>query len=399
VSPSRVDPKGRFPEGRVDFLKEIDLSAINKKLYVYPAKRKKGAALTGVNFLSTLLPETRESTFGFFRKNLHKTNFINEIKEFSISPTLLLNNRLLLKINNTREGSNLKLKTVRAQASSEEKSLRANSRPSWVDPKGRVSSARIAERAIDFSSSKKKLFPNEEVLRKRKSIQKKRRITKLKKETRRRKKRMRFYPRPIWLRYRFYSQFLKNRRNMKKLNIDSSLNKISFNHLNNAEQRKNYEGKKISLVNFLNSYRDDNFEVSKFSGKKPKNLFGKKSYQHFQYSTGASNVNISPSVIGEFKTAFWKSYWLRSNLKPYFNKIKTSLKDIKETPKYSTSIEPSLKQRMNKNSENFYSSDVLSLTKRCYLLKNVKNFLFSFLGLNNLDNVNSTGNRPEGSIS
>nr|YP_005089802.1 cell division protein [Dunaliella salina]ACS95065.1 cell division protein [Dunaliella salina] len=377
-------------------LENRNKTSINKKSYVYPAKIKKGGF---VNFLSTLLPETREGTFGFFRKNLQKTNFINEIKEFSISPTLLLNNRLLLKTNNTREGSNLTLKTVRAQASSEEKSL-------------------------DFSSPKNKLFPNEEVLRKRKSIQKKRRITKLKKETRRRKKRMRFYPRPIWLRYRFYSQFLKNRRNMKKLNIDSSLNKISFNHLNNVgenskgifplginskefiptEQKKNYEGKKIYEGNFLNSYRDDNFEVSKFPGKKPKgalmgfpegqisetnlsaksskhysyeemfkkpkNLFGTKSYQHFPYSTGASNVNISPSVIGEFKTAFWKSYWLRSNLKPYFKKIKTSLKDIKETPKYSTSIEPSLKQS--------------------YLLKNVKNFLFSFLGLNNIDNVNST---------
>jgi hypothetical protein len=119
--------------------------------------------------------------------------------------------------------------------------------------------------------------PNEEVLTKRKSIQKKRRITKIKKETRRRKKRMRFYPQPLWLRYRFYSQFLKDRRS-------------------NTED---YVGRKI-----------------RYSFHGP---HASRAARWFPYSTGIPNMDLSRSIMGEFKTAFWKSYWLRSNLKPYLN--------------------------------------------------------------------------------
>lgn len=287
------------------FSKQI--KTINNNRYVYPLKIKKG-----LNFLST---------------QLHKTNNNNNIKELTISPRLLLNNRLLLKIKTEKNSTSKTLKN--------------------------------------------KFIPNEEVIRKRKTIQKKRRITKLKKETRRRKKRMRFYPRPIWLRYRFYSQFLKNRRHMKNkkmkftsgennrsefyniLGSSLNLNSIKENFYNHrsAEMNKNIKKpKKVHKVNFL------------------KNVFEANSYKLFPYNAAHSTVNVSPSLMGEFKTAFWKSYWLRSNLKPYFNKIKTSLKDIKETPKCSTNIEPSFKQT--------------------YLLDNVRNFILSFLGLNN--NYNTT---------
>ena len=187
--------------------------------------------------------------------NLPIQKKMKEVETQIISPRLLVNNRLFMNTNFVKE-------------------------------------------ALDDLHLKNMNEPNEEILRKRKSIQKKRRITKLKKETRRRKKRMRFYPRPLWLRYRFYSQFLKDRRHSK-----------SVFPFNNFIQDK---GKKSLERNLLNS---DHFSMRSV----------------FPYHAGNASVDISSSVMGELKTAFWKSYWLRSNLKPYLNRIKTSLRDMKES--------------------------------------------------------------------
>jgi len=93
---------------------------------------------------------------------------------------------------------------------------------------------------------------------------------------------MRFYPRPLWLRYRFYSQFLKNRHHSKPI--------FNFNNLIENKQ----EGKKSLERNMINSRA---FSMN--------NLF--------PYHAGNASVDISSSVMGESKTAFWKSYWLRSN--------------------------------------------------------------------------------------
>jgi len=69
----------------------------------------------------------------------------------------------------------------------------------------------IASKNTDFSFLTN-LFEKETTIEtQRKSLQKKRRRKKLKKETRRRKKRKRFYPRPNWLRFRFYLKLLKKR--------------------------------------------------------------------------------------------------------------------------------------------------------------------------------------------
>jgi len=255
----------------------------------------------------------------------------NEGKEFSLSPRLLINNRLFMKINNKN-----KLKSNTSILPNLEGGFKEISEGNFVNSK-------------EFSSL------NEEVLRKRKSIQKKRRITKMKKETRRRKKRMRFYPRPIWLRYRFYSQFLKNRRNINKIhNGLYPSHKITFKHLNSTLPK-----------------RSDN--------------------TLFPYTTGHSNINISPSLMGEFKTAFWKSYWLRSNLKPYLNKIKMSLNDIKKTPQYTTNINSSMIHQNGvetKNVEGFGAKSLDFVPTQSHLLNNVRNFIVSFLGQNkNLRNV------------
>jgi hypothetical protein len=274
----------------------------NKEDYVYPLKVK-----TKLDFLSTK-ENLQDLQAKFSKENLQakfsKLHKRNEIKEFSISPRFLLDNKLLLKINNR-------------------KNIIRDAKP-------------ILGSNVQISKTEQSLFPNEEIIRKRKSIQKKRRITKLKKETRRRKKRMRFYPRPIWLRYRFYSQFLKSRRYIKTVG-STSANTSHINYPINNNSRL---------------------------FKKPYNYY---KYPLFPYTTGSSFVNLSPSVMGEFKTAFWKSYWLRSNLKPYLKKIKTSLKDIKETTTREGAALTGL----------FQSKD----------LNNVNNFISSILGLNS--NVNS----------
>jgi hypothetical protein len=369
------------------FSKQIRNISINKKRYISRINGTKSGNDTanslkikkGLNFLSTQLRET---------------NNINNIKKFSISPRLLLNNRLLLEIK--------------------------------------------TDKNIPSKTSKSKFIPNIEILRKRKTIQKKRRITKIKKETRRRKKRMRFFPRPSWLRYRFYSQFLKNRRHTKQnikpkfsmvglvirgdntgesarkeINVGSYLNKTNIENFNNRSYKKNLYYIREKNADISNKNVD--FVRYEKMLKKPKNVFGVRPYKSFPYTTGNSTVKISPSIMGEFKTAFWKSYWLRSNIKPYFNKIKMSLKDIKETQKYSTNIEP----LGNLHEESFTKKNLLPLgasdtsvrddltnfnnplgartytVKKSNFLGNVRNLIISFLGLNNNQNTTITKNSKD----
>jgi len=206
-------------------------------------------------FFSSMSNKRKKPKILLNQFNLPIQKKMKEVETRIISPRLLVNNRLFMNINFVKEASDdLHIKNMNE--------------------------------------------PNEEILRKRKSIQKKRRITKLKKETRRRKKRMRFYPRPLWLRYRCYSQFLKDRRHSKSL--------FPFNNFIQDEAKKSLE---------RNLFESHHFSMRSV----------------FPYHAGNVSVDISSSVMGELKTAFWKSYWLRSNLKPYLNRIKTSLKDMKES--------------------------------------------------------------------
>nr|ALO63191.1 cell division protein [Chlamydomonas applanata] len=127
-----------------------------------------------------------------------------------------------------------------------------------------------------------------------KHVQKKRRIKKLKKETRQRKKRKRFYPRPIWIRYRLYSNYLKNRY-------------YSFN--NALTQTQN-------TVRFRSPQREK--ETTLTGG-------------NVLFNESKSFYTISRPVLGELKRVLWKSYWLRSNLNPYLNKVKSYLANIKQS--------------------------------------------------------------------
>nr|YP_009629571.1 cell division protein [Chlorococcum tatrense]AYQ94355.1 cell division protein [Chlorococcum tatrense] len=121
----------------------------------------------------------------------------------------------------------------------------------------------------------------------RKYIQKKRRRKKLKKETRRRKKRKRFYPRPVWLRYRLFLKLLNKRKT-----VDSS---------------------RLSSSNFI------------------RGTAATKKEEISMHTTKKENFTISRPILGDFKRLLWKSYWLRSNLNPYLKRVKTFLAKMKES--------------------------------------------------------------------
>jgi hypothetical protein len=134
--------------------------------------------------------------------------------------------------------------------------------------------------------------PHFEKLEKHKYAQKKHRRKKQRKETRRRKKRKRFYPRPIWSRNKMYQNIL--------------LKLSSKSQWNTGTMQKGYYSKK-----------NESFNLNSLVKKLP--LYSTKDF-----------YQIKRSVLGELKRAFWKSYWLRSNLNPYLNEIKTNLKEIEK---------------------------------------------------------------------
>jgi len=155
----------------------------------------------------------------------------------------------------------------------------------------------------------------------RKLIQKKRRRKKLKKETRRRKKRKRFYPRPVWLRYRLFLKLLNKRKN-----TDSFSNPIVYSpvlSLNNTQTKP---------TNFF-------FKNSAVPSPSPSPSIGKKRIdireekrkkEISMHTTKKENFTISRPILGDFKRLLWKSYWLRSNLNPYLKRVKTFLTQMKE---------------------------------------------------------------------
>lgn len=73
--------------------------------------------------------------------------------------------------------------------------------------------------------------PEKDILSTRLHIQKKRKAKKQRLETRRQKKRTRFFPRPVWLRYRMFLNFLTER---NKYNVNSTLIKQAFSRLGSS---------------------------------------------------------------------------------------------------------------------------------------------------------------------
>lgn len=213
-------------------------------------------------------------------------------------------------------------------------------------------------------------------LEKYKYAQKKHRRKKQQKETRRRKKRKRFYPRPIWSRYKMYKNFLQltfGKRKVLKGNLASINQSVSYNSTTKYFSKSS------------NNIFGSNLDLDK------KSLFRRVSLGRHSllenlplYSTN-NFYQIKTSVLGELKRAFWKSYWLRSNLKPYLNNIKVHLKEIEKSSTKTTlylnlkSLIMSFSGLNQRNINNGYKSDTriwgsvlpVSHTTEAYLYTNL----------------------------
>lgn len=193
-------------------------------------------------------------------------------------------------------------------------------------------------------------------LEKRKYSQKKHRRKKQRKETRRRKKRKRFYPRPIWSRYRMYKNFLDLTFGLPKaLNGNPATIYQSTSITSTAKRKAFINSSNKSLVCNLNLDKKCLFrKISLGRHGLLKNLP--------LYST-KDFYQLKRSVLGELKHAFWKSYWLRSNLKPYLNHIKIHLKEIEKSSTKTTlylnlrSLIMSLSGLTKSTIDNGYTSD------------------------------------------
>jgi SpoVK/Ycf46/Vps4 family AAA+-type ATPase len=303
----------------------------NKQNSISPLLKKKSIAIEGYPLLSSLRPikekfvldsakivtlQKKTSRFLLKRKNLnlslenhllsnngqflidansfYSNKGTNETKQTNMIPSSLLKNPSQLQsttIQNFLKNRSFILKKItnpinRIEAPSESL-LVAQSRSPFGD---------------QYSSFWEKL-------EKRKYAQKKHRRKKQRKETRRRKKRKRFYPRPSWSRYKMYQNILKR--------ISLPTSQTNFKSLNNQFspflQSKNL-GAAPAPLNMISL--GENYFLETLP------LYSTKDF-----------YQIKRSVLGELKRAFWKSYWLRSNLNPYLKHIK---KDFKEIEKAST---------------------------------------------------------------
>ena len=191
---------------------------------------------------------------------------------------------------------------------------------------------------------------------KKKSLQKKRRLKKLRLENRRRKKRKRFYPRPNALRFQLYFDFLQKRHSRTW-----SFAKASYFRFKPEAKEKNHKFKnKIQetkdLKQFLlkeKIYGQSNHQTPNVS----RTLLTKNSESYMNTSLFGIKptchekefYKISNQTLTEFERLCWKSYWLRSNLKPYIHRIQENLKRMQSG------------ERM-KSSENFLSTVIQNLS-------------------------------------
>nr|AWI68686.1 cell division protein [Pseudopediastrum boryanum] len=185
---------------------------------------------------------------------------------------------------------------------------------------------------------------------KEKSLQKRRRRKKLKLETRRRKKRKRFYPRPVWLRYSLYKKFLNCRHSYKNFYYRKKVKASSYKFFNELlhfatarKQKKNEKIINISNFFFKNQklknkiYRNNKQKWGNFIQDTP--LFEKISlkkinfFPHFPVFQNKEYYKVSSRILAEFQPLCWKSYWLRSNLTPYMNRIQKNFSFMKQVEK------------------------------------------------------------------
>ncbi len=305
--------------------------------------------------------ETKKKFFNNRNSNL-STNFLMQ-KDF-VSPSLLFKNRLVIKKTNTK-------KLTRKQKSFAKTPFIVVAKPNFQnsiffnqesnEPVLNLNS-QTKHLSLDLPGSNKYLS----MLEKKKYNKKKRRKKKQRKETRRRKKRKRFYPRPLWLRFKFYNKFLKVRRTIILNDLRNSKNtflinsKLKFKML--PKSNASTEGSHSRNLSFEKAYKFDlasnhlknvllrekicrNYSQNWEKTKDSQNQLSKETIQrlygiptglicfdstYLPFFTDKDFYYISRTVLGDLKRLFWKSNWLRANLNPYLMRVKSYLNDIKK---------------------------------------------------------------------
>ena len=164
----------------------------------------------------------------------------------------------------------------------------------------------------------------------------KRRLKKMKKETRRRKKRKLFYPRPYWLTFANYNNFLNFKYSSESKLLQKPLKFISFPvPTGDGDGDGNGENRLISrkVLTIEKKY----LEINSFGGyKKLLNslkLERNKNKIDNKIKTNNSFYQISKTTQKDLKRMLIKSNWLKNNLNPYLNEIKNLYLNCKKKRK------------------------------------------------------------------
>ena len=240
----------------------------------------------------------------------------------------------------------------------------------------------LYENSIDLTLNNLKnngFSPYLSSLDRRKYQTKKHRKKKQRKHTRLRKKRKRSSPRPVWFRYNLYTNFLKlrhferektltiKRQNSRKVffsnpkfvnfysNFTSTeksnlkyesfidthevknIYKTTNLHLLRQKIYRNYQQKWLKMnlkTNDLTHSGVKNQETifPEFLDNKNK-LIASLNSRYFSFFANNNFYVISKNILSDLKRLFWKSYWLRSNLSPYLNRVKHYLAEMKKSTK------------------------------------------------------------------
>ena len=173
-------------------------------------------------------------------------------------------------------------------------------------------------------------------LEKKKFLEKKRRFKKLKLENRRRKKRKRFYPRPNQLRFELYNSFLQ-KRHPKVLKITKNAFRLSADR--NSRIQSRFSSKIVKFRENASLLKNKIFrQKNEKWGNLTHNLFfdEKEQFKKLVFDWADPTYHqkefykISNETLTNFERLCWKSYWLRSNLIPYVQRIQKTLKKMKE---------------------------------------------------------------------
>ena len=154
-----------------------------------------------------------------------------------------------------------------------------------------------------------------DILTKKQTLKVKRRLKKMKKETRRRKKRKIFYPRPMWITFSLYKNFLNNRYGFRSTALKSD------------SQPSNVDRQPGGSISFFSGAGSTDIQM------RLKNKEFKQAQVQSLLTNTKDFYKTSSTVFRDLKRILMKSNWLRSYLNPYFSKVKNIYKEMENSTK------------------------------------------------------------------